>query len=49
MVGQARTGMDVAFIAMLFLTSFTGIALVRMRGSDGCWRIPPDTVIPGRA
>ena len=29
MVGQARTGMDVAFIAMLFLTGFTGIALVR--------------------
>ena len=29
MVGRARTGMDVTFIAMLFLTSFTGIALVR--------------------
>ena len=29
MAGQARTGMDVAFIAMLFLTSFMGIALVR--------------------
>ena len=29
MAGQARTGMDVAFIAMLFLTNFTGNALVR--------------------
>jgi citrate/tricarballylate utilization protein len=28
MVGQARTGMDVAFIAMLFLTSLTGVLLL---------------------
>jgi citrate/tricarballylate utilization protein len=31
LVDQARTGMDVAFIAMLFLTSFTGIALLLCR------------------
>jgi len=29
MVAETRTGMDVAFIAMLFLTGFTDIALVR--------------------
>ena len=31
LVDQARTGMDVAFIAMLFLTSLTGIALLLLR------------------
>jgi citrate/tricarballylate utilization protein len=31
LVDQARTGMDVAFIAMLFLTSFTGMALLFLR------------------
>ena len=31
LVDQARTGMDVAFIAMLFLTSLTGIALLLWR------------------
>jgi citrate/tricarballylate utilization protein len=28
---QARTGMDIAFILMLFLTSFTGLALLLLR------------------
>ena len=31
LVDQARTGMDVAFIAMLFMTSFTGMALLLLR------------------
>ena len=31
LVDQARTGMDVAFIAMLFMTSFTGVALLVLR------------------
>ena len=31
MVAQTRTGMDVAFIAMLFMTSLTGIALLLWR------------------
>jgi citrate/tricarballylate utilization protein len=31
LVDQARTGMDVAFIAMLFMTSLTGIALLLWR------------------
>ncbi len=31
LVDQARTGMDVAFIAMLFLTSLTGMALLLLR------------------
>jgi len=31
LVDQARTGMDVAFIAMLILTSLTGIALLLWR------------------
>jgi citrate/tricarballylate utilization protein len=31
LVDHARTGMDVAFIAMLFMTSFTGIALLVLR------------------
>jgi citrate/tricarballylate utilization protein len=34
LVDQARTGMDVAFIAMLFLTSFTGIALLLLRDTS---------------
>ena len=33
LVDQARTGMDVAFIAMLFMTSLTGIALLLWRDS----------------
>src|SRR3954468_16798834 len=33
LVDQKRTGMDVAFIAMLFLTSLTGIALLVLRES----------------
>jgi hypothetical protein len=37
--------MDVAFIAMLFLTSFTGIALVRYARE----RRMLEPVIPGRA
>ena len=31
LVDEARTGMDVAFIAMLFLTSLTGMALLLLR------------------
>ena len=31
LVDQARTGMDVAFIAMLFLTGLTGLALLLWR------------------
>jgi citrate/tricarballylate utilization protein len=31
LVDQARTGMDVAFIAVLFLTSLTGVALLLWR------------------
>jgi citrate/tricarballylate utilization protein len=31
---QARTGMDVAFIAMLFFTSFTGVALLLWRDTS---------------
>jgi citrate/tricarballylate utilization protein len=31
LVDQARTGMDVAFIAMLFTSSLTGIALLLWR------------------
>src|SRR3984957_15821584 len=31
LVDEKRTGMDVAFIVMLFLTSFTGIALLLLR------------------
>ena len=31
LVDQARMGMDVAFIAMLFLTSLTGMALLLLR------------------
>jgi citrate/tricarballylate utilization protein len=31
LVDQARTGMDVAFIAMLFLTSLTGVAVLLWR------------------
>jgi citrate/tricarballylate utilization protein len=31
LVDETRTGMDVAFIAMLFLTSFTGLALLLLR------------------
>src|SRR6202022_1195085 len=33
LVDEKRTGMDVAFIAMLFLTSFTGMALLLLRHS----------------
>ena len=33
LVDPARTGMDVAFIAMLFMTSLTGIALLLWRDS----------------
>jgi citrate/tricarballylate utilization protein len=33
LVDQARMGMDVAFIAMLFLTALTGIALLLLRDS----------------
>jgi citrate/tricarballylate utilization protein len=33
LVDEARTGMDVAFIAMLFLTSLTGMALLLWRNS----------------
>ena len=41
LVDQARTGMDVAFIAMLFMTSLTGIALLLWRDTPRwgrCWR-----------
>ena len=31
LVDEKRTGMDVAFIVMLFLTSFTGLALLLWR------------------
>ena len=34
LVDHARMGMDVAFIAMLFLTSFTGIALLLWRDTS---------------
>ena len=33
LVDEQRTGMDVAFIAMLFLTSLTGMALLLLRDS----------------
>jgi citrate/tricarballylate utilization protein len=33
LVDEKRTGMDVAFIAMLFLTSLTGMALLLLRDS----------------
>jgi citrate/tricarballylate utilization protein len=33
LVDQKRTGMDTAFIAMLFLTSLTGMALLLWRDS----------------
>ena len=33
LVDEARTGMDVAFIAMLFLTSLTGMAWLLLRDS----------------
>jgi citrate/tricarballylate utilization protein len=33
LVDQARTGMDVAFIAMLFMTGLSGIALLLWRDS----------------
>jgi citrate/tricarballylate utilization protein len=34
LVDQARTGMDVAFIAMLFLTGLTGMALLLWRDTS---------------
>ena len=35
LVDETRTGMDVAFIAMLFLTSLTGMALLVLRDNAG--------------
>jgi citrate/tricarballylate utilization protein len=38
LVDHARTGMDIAFIAMLFMTSLTGMALLLLR--DTAWMGP---------